>query len=298
MDFITDLLTSRGYDSILTVVDRHSKAIILSPCNKNITAVETSQLLLDNVWKRIGFPAAIISDRGPQFAAQVTQELWRKLGIKQKLSTAFHPQTDGESERVNQEIEQYLRICGNFQQDDWATLLPLIEFAHNARPHRSTHRSPFEVWYRFHLTFKPPLQLQTRLQSVDERIKYLEQIRKEVMAALHIAAQEMRSGGLPTLSHTFHKDDLVLLEATNLQTTHLKAKLAPRCYGPFKVLWASPTNCKLALPLTMRIHPVFHSLLLKPYVETSAHGPNFARPPPEIIGGEEGHYKIEKILQS
>jgi len=161
MDFITDLPTSKGYNSILTVVDRHSKAIILSLCNKNITAVETSQLLLDNVWKRTGFPTIIILDRGPQFAAQATQELWRKLGIKQKLSTAFHPQTDGESEWVNQEIEQYLRICGNFQQDDWAALLPIIEFAHNTRPHRSTHKSPFEIWYGYHLTFKPPLQLQT-----------------------------------------------------------------------------------------------------------------------------------------
>jgi len=132
---------------------------------------------------------------------------------------------------------------------------------------------------------------------VDERIKYLEQIHKEVMAALHIAAQEMRSGGLPILPHTFHKDDLVLLEATNLQTTHLKAKLAPQRYRPFKVLWASPTNCKLALPLQMRIHPVFHNSLLKPYIETSAHGPNFTQPPPEIVG-EEGHYEIEKILQS
>ena len=98
MDFITDLPTSKGYDSILTVIDRHSKAIILSSCNKNITEVETSQLLLDNVWKCTGFPTAIILDQGLQFAAQVTQELWRKLGIKQKLSTAFHPQMDGESE--------------------------------------------------------------------------------------------------------------------------------------------------------------------------------------------------------
>jgi len=132
MDFITDLPTLKEYDSILTIIDRHSKAIILSPCNKNITAVETSQLLLDNIWKRTGFPLAIILDWGPQFAAQVTQELWRKLGIKQKLSTAFYLQTDRESEQVNQEIEQYLCICGNFQQDNWATLLPLIKFAHNA----------------------------------------------------------------------------------------------------------------------------------------------------------------------
>jgi len=110
---------------------------------------QTSQLLVDNVWKRTGIPKAIISDQGPQFAAQVTQELWRKLGIKQKLSTAFHPQTDGELEWVNQVIKQYLCICGNFQQDNWTTLLPIIEFAHNVRPHCSTHQSPFKVWYGF-----------------------------------------------------------------------------------------------------------------------------------------------------
>jgi hypothetical protein len=105
--------------------------VILSPCHKTITTEQTSQLLIDNVWKRTGFPLTIISDWGPQFATQVTQEFWRKLGIKQKLSTAFHPQTDGESERVNQELEQYLCICGNFQQDNWAMLLSIIEFAHN-----------------------------------------------------------------------------------------------------------------------------------------------------------------------
>jgi transposase InsO family protein len=161
MDFITDLPVSNGYNSILTVVDRHSKAIILSPCHKTITTEQTSQLLIDNVWKRTGFPLTIILDRGLQFAAQVTQEFWRKLGIKQKLSTAFHPQTDGESEWVNQELEQYLHICGNFQQDNWAMLLSIIEFAHNARPHQSTHKSPFEIWYGFQPTFKPPLYLQT-----------------------------------------------------------------------------------------------------------------------------------------
>ena len=118
MDFITDLPKSTRFDSILTVIDHHSKVIILSSCHKTIIAEQTSQLLVDNVWKCTDFPKAIISDQGPQFTAQVTQELWRKLGIKQKLSTTFHPQTDGESERVNQEIEQYLCICGNFQQDD------------------------------------------------------------------------------------------------------------------------------------------------------------------------------------
>jgi len=113
-----------------------------------------------------------------------------------------------------------------------------------------------------------------------------------------LAAQEMWKSGPIAESHVFHKDDLVLLEATNLQTTHPKAKLAPRHYRPFKVLWTSPTNCKLELPSQIRIHPVFHNSLLKPYKETTAHRPNFARPPLEIVGGEERHYKIEKILTS
>ena len=98
------------------------------------------------------------------------------------------------------------------------------------------HKSPFEVWYGFQPIFKPPLYLQTRLQSVNKWIKYLEQVQKEVTAALLLAAQEMRKSRPTAKSHIFHKDNLVLLEATNLQTTHPKAKLAPWHYGPFKVL--------------------------------------------------------------
>jgi hypothetical protein len=108
----------------------------------------------------------------------------------------------------------------------------------------------------------------------------------------------MRNSGPPSLTHTFRQNDQVLLEATNLQTTHPKAKLAPRRYGPFKVLWTSPTNCKLELPSHMKIHPVFHNSLLKPYHETKEHGPNYERPTPEIVNDEEGHYEIEAILMA
>jgi len=174
-------------------------------------------------------------------------------------------------------------------------LLSII--AHNARPHRSTHKSPFEIWYSFQPTFKPPLYLQTWVQSVDEQVQYLEQIRKEVTAALLIATWEMRNSGPPSLTHTFWQNDQVLLEATNLQTTHPKAKLALRWYGPFKVLWASLTNCKLELPPHMKIHPVFHNSLLKPYCETKEHGPNYKKPAPEIVN-DEGHYEIETILMA
>jgi hypothetical protein len=96
----------------------------------------------------------------------------------------------------------------------------------------------------------------------------------------------------------FQQNDQVLLEATNLQTMHPKAKLAPQRYGPFKVLWASPTNCKLELPPHMKIHPVFHNSLLKPYCETKEHSPNYEKPAPEIVNNKEGHYEIEAILMA
>ncbi len=105
---------------------------------------------MNNVWRRTGLPQQIISDRGPQFAAKLIQEFWKKLGVKSSLSTAFHPQTDGQTERVNQELEQYLRIFCNFQQDNWAELIPFMEFAHNTRSHSATGKSPFMIWYGYH----------------------------------------------------------------------------------------------------------------------------------------------------
>jgi len=98
--------------------------------------------------------------------------------------------------------------------------------------------------------------------------------------------------------YCFKENDLVWLEGTNITTTHPKAKLAPKRHGLFKVLVAYPVNCKLEIPKSWRIHPVFHNALLKPYNETMAHGPNYSRPPPEIIGDKEEHYEVEKILQS
>ena len=111
MDFITDLPMTHGYDSILVVVDQGlSKGVILLPCNKTITAEGTAKLLLENLYKRFGLPDKLISDRGPQFASKAFIELLKLLGVKSALSTAFHPQTDGTTKRVNQEIEAYLSI--------------------------------------------------------------------------------------------------------------------------------------------------------------------------------------------
>jgi len=123
-DFVTDLPEMNGFNAINVVVDKFSKAIVITPCRKDITAEETATLFLNHVWKRYGLPDKIISDRGPQFASQVTKDIWKTLGIERAMSTAYHPQTDGETEQVNQEIEQYLRsMAMHSPKDGWICFL-------------------------------------------------------------------------------------------------------------------------------------------------------------------------------
>ena len=134
MDLITDLPLSNSFDSILVMVDRGlMKGVILLPCNKTITAEQVASLLLENLYKRFGLPDEIISDRGPQFAAHAFRELLKLLNVTNKLSIAYHPQTDRATERVNQEIEVYLSIfCSSFPEE-WAKKLFLVKSTHNNR---------------------------------------------------------------------------------------------------------------------------------------------------------------------
>jgi hypothetical protein len=226
------------------------------------------------------------------------KELWEKLGVKASLSTAFHPQTDGETERVNQEIEQFFRVFCNFQQDNWVDLLPFAEFAHNVRAHSATGQSPFQVWYGFQPEFIPPVNFATHLPAVEDRLKALDQVRREVSAALQVATEVMKRKGPLSASQKFSAGQLVWLEGTNIKTTHPKVKLSPRRHGPFKIITTTATNSRLQLPKQWRIHPVFHNSLLTPYNETPEHGPNYTQPPPEIIEGEDEHYEVETILNA
>src|ERR1700753_1153854 len=135
MDFIVELPKSDGYDTVLVVVDRLTKMAHFIPTTTKIDAKGTAQLLLDNVWRLHGTPLDVISDRGTQFASKVAQALFNLMGIKSNLSTAYHPQTDGQTERVNGILEQYLRIFSSYRQDDWAKLLPSAEFTYNNAEH-------------------------------------------------------------------------------------------------------------------------------------------------------------------
>ena len=119
-NFITDLPLSHDFDTILTVVDRFSKEVELISCTKTCSALDIAKLFMHNIWKYHGHPCSITSDRGPQFAAQVMQEINKALSISTKLSTFFHPQMDGQTEIVNKEVQKFLWIYCFKKQDQWA----------------------------------------------------------------------------------------------------------------------------------------------------------------------------------
>ena len=133
MDFIVKLPESGGCDSILTITDHDcTKMIVAIPCRETINAEEVANLFLRQIFPWFGLPSRVISDRDPRFTSKFMKELCRLLGITQNISTAYHPRTDGQSERTNQWIEQYFRFWVNHQQNNWHYYLPLAEFAHNS----------------------------------------------------------------------------------------------------------------------------------------------------------------------
>ena len=144
LDFITKLPKSQKYDSILTITDHNcSKASLFIPCTEEIMAERVAKLFVQRVFQYYGLPQKIISDRDPRFTSKFARELCRLLGIKQNISTAYHPRMDRQSEWTNQWLETYLQFFVNYQQDNWAMYLPLAEFAHNNWKNASTGESPF-----------------------------------------------------------------------------------------------------------------------------------------------------------
>ena len=131
VDLITELPQSHGYDSILVAVDRLSKRAHFIPTTSDVTSLRVARLFQDSIWKLHGLPEEVISDRGPQFVSNFMRGLSEILGIKVAASMAYHPQTDGQTEHVNQEVKQFLRLFVNPRQDDWYDWISIAEFAYN-----------------------------------------------------------------------------------------------------------------------------------------------------------------------
>jgi len=148
VDFITKLLVVAGKDAILVVYNRLSKMTHFVATTEGTLAEGLARLFRNNIWKLHGLPESVVSDRGPQFVAELTKELNKILGIETRLSTAFHPQTDGQTERMNQELKQYLRFFVEHRQKDWSEWLVSAEFVVINKVHMATKVSPFMANYR------------------------------------------------------------------------------------------------------------------------------------------------------
>ena len=193
MDLLTDLPpTEEGYDTLLVVVDHGlSKGLVLCPTRKTVTSTGTAELLSDNVFRRYGLAQSIISDRDPHFASATFQEWLKLLEIKSTMSTAYHPQTDGATERVMQEIQAYLSIYCIANPTDWHIAVPILEFVHNSRPHADRKQSPFEIIMGYQPPVLPESFTSTRVPSLEERMNRIQQWRKDAQLAHEIARQRM-----------------------------------------------------------------------------------------------------------
>ena len=193
VDFITNLPLSNGFDAILTVVDRFSKETEFIPCNKTAMALDTTKLYLFHIWKDHSLPCTIISDRGPQFASQVMTDLCKQLGISPKLSTAHHPQTDGQTEVMNREVQQYLRLFCAEEQESWSDWLGLAQFAINNRQHSATKFSPFQLT----CTYTPCMGIEYCVSKAPAAVEFTDRLSRVydnlVKAHSHILTQTNRS---------------------------------------------------------------------------------------------------------
>ena len=267
MDFIVKLPKSQNYDSIITITDQvYTKMAIFLPCNETIDAEGVAQLYFQHISPWFGVPSKIITDCDPHFISQFMKELCTQLKIKQNVSTAYHPRTNGQSEHNNQWLEQYLRFWANHHQDNWQQLLPMVEYAHNSWWNKTTKMTPYQTlmgynpaadWRPINATVPAPIMCLEQW-TLTWKVAYAQM--KQTQEQWAKAKQEGRK---------FQQGDLVWLEGHNLKTDQPSTKLAARWYGPFPVVQVlSPVTYRLTLPEQWKIHPMFHVDLLTPYKET------------------------------
>jgi len=299
-DFIVKLPLAQGYDAILVVCDQLTKMVHFIPTTEKTSAVGLARLFRDNVWKLHGLLESIILDRGVQFTAGMMKELNERLGIRTKLSTAYHPQIDEQTEQVNQELEQYLRMFVDHRQEQWPKWLGTAEFAYNNKKHTVTQILLFEANYGLSPRMGFEGRRGKRFEAAGEFTERMRQVQEEVKAALGKAQEEMRkyTDRKKREGAEFKIGDLVLLSTKELKW-HMKGrrseKLTEQFVRPYKVKSIISANIvELQLPPTVHIHPVVNVSKLQMY-KSQIEGQKATKPAPVIVEGEE-EFEVEKIL--
>lgn len=300
MDFIEQLPNSGGFDSILVVVCRFTKMAVFVPTTVTATSQDLANLFLQHIWSKHGTPDDIVSDRGSKFVSKFWKALCRRLAIDRKVSTAYHPETDGQTERVNQVLEQYVRIYCAYQQNDWHEWLPMAEFAYNNSDHTSTRESPFKANYGFNPTIaiergasarEPGDHYAYNLSDLHDRI------RKTLVNAQE--AQKRFADRKRAETPDFNIGDKVMLSTKNLQLARPTRKFSERYIGPYKISdKVSNVAFKLALPSDLsRIHPVFHVSLLRTVPDSKLDG-RVMQPPGPVDLEDPEVFEVSEVVDS
>ena len=295
MNFITDLPESEGKNVILIIIDCLSKEHHYVPCttNENSTsAEETAEMIIQNVFRLHELPASIVSDRESQFVSIMWKALCKRLSININLSTAFHSQTDEQSERVNQDIESHLQLYCDYYQDDWVKHLPMREFTDNNNVSSATEMCPFFVNKGFHpqMSFSPDT---FTYESTRERLlvhwaEDIAETRKEGLT--YMKEQLERAQTIMANNANRRRKDVtykvgqeVFLDRLNIKAKRLCLKLDDKNIGPYKILQKVETAYRLELPASMKIHLVFHVMHLRAAATDPLPGQINAPPGPVII---------------
>jgi hypothetical protein len=284
----------------MCVVNSLTKRAHFIPTHTTLDAEGMALLFHKEVWKHHRTPRVVVSDRGPQFIAAFTRELYKLLGIKLTTSMAYHPQTDGQTECVNQVIEGYLRIFTSRRQDDWDEYLPTGEFQYNNMVHSLTQQTPFMVDTGRHprMGFEPQ-QLRSTLEPVNDFAERIARGIEEAKAALtkeHAMFYNRRREPAPV----YAPGNRVWLDGSDIATNRPSSKLSHRRLGPFVVEACIGHGAyRLKLPYHFRcLHPIFPMVKLYPAPPDPIIGRRPAPPPPTTLVDGEEEYKVEAILDS
>ena len=298
MDFITHLpRTKAGYTALYVVVDRLTKLVHMTPTTDTATAADTAQLFLDMVFKHHGLPSSIVSDRDVKFTSSFWTSFCQQVGIKLKMSTAYHPETDGQTERMNRVIVDMLRHYISPTHDDWDEHLTAIEFAINNAYQQSIGTTPFRLTYGQN----PLTPVSLRIPKVENPIalrvnETLQERLQKAKLCLEAAQQRQKAYADQDRRPMEYKEgDEVLLSTENIKRAGIGTpKFMPLWIGPFKVLKrVEPTAYELELAPGMKMHDVFHVSLLKPW-NAEKHG--VIPIPPTLTLGEQEEFEVQKIL--
>jgi hypothetical protein len=228
---IVKLPKSGGFDSILVIIDSLTKFGHFIPCKESMNSREVAALFLRDVWKLHGTPEKTISDRGTQFNSKFMRHLYKRLGIRPSFSTAYHPQTDGQTERVNQSVEHFLRGYISHEQSDWSEWLPMAEFSYNNAKHSATGVSPFQAVYGRDPTMSPS-SVSTESPEADSHAERLRKAQEEISSSLRLSKERMMDPQAPGFL-SFEVGEKVWLSAKNVQTSRPSKKLDHKRLGPF-----------------------------------------------------------------